>query len=329
MTRRKYPLKDKDNIKDKDEKKENKNVNKKGSGIIFPSFDVPIVSMFENHFSTEPIKEVRLDIFLHTRKFREQVETYRATRDEKMRKKIKGSLVCVTPSGIFSERRETSMIKHNGLLCIDIDAKDNPEIDWQQAKDIIGEHCPSLYYAGLSLSGKGLFLIFRISNPELHRQHFEALAEFISRKFDLQVDRNVKSPVSLRVVSYDDKPYYNPKPIPFTYVMNTERLSGNVINTVSQRKKILERVIKAVRFIQAKRIDITNQYKDWFRIGCALACEFGEEGRYWFHLISRVCDKYNEGDCDIQYSNCLKYRKENGITIGTFFFICKSFKIEV
>ena len=71
MKRRKYPLKDKDNIKDKDEKKENKNVNKKGSGIIFPSFDVPIVSMFENHFSTEPIKEVRLDIFLHTRKFRE------------------------------------------------------------------------------------------------------------------------------------------------------------------------------------------------------------------------------------------------------------------
>ena len=94
--------------------------------------------MFENHFSTEPIKEVRLDIFLHTRKFREQVETYRATTDEKMRKKIKGSLVCVTPSEIFSERRETSMIKHNGLLCIDIDAKDNPEIDWQQAKHIIG-----------------------------------------------------------------------------------------------------------------------------------------------------------------------------------------------
>lgn len=85
----------------------------------------------------------------------------------------------------------------------------------------------------------------------------------------------------------------------------------------------------AVHFIQAKRIDITNQYKDWFRIGCALAHEFGEEGRHWFHLISRVYEEYNEGDCDIQYSKCLKYRKDNGITIGTFFFICKSFKIEV
>ena len=109
------------NIKEK--KKKNKNVNKKGSGIIFPSFDIPMVSVFENYFSKEPIKKVRLDTFLHTRKFREQVERYRATTDEKLRKKIKGSLNCITPSGVFSERRETSMIKHNGLLCVDIDAK--------------------------------------------------------------------------------------------------------------------------------------------------------------------------------------------------------------
>ena len=50
------------NIKEK--KKKNKNVNKKGSGIIFPSFDIPMVSVFENYFSKEPIKKVRLDTFL-------------------------------------------------------------------------------------------------------------------------------------------------------------------------------------------------------------------------------------------------------------------------
>lgn len=43
------------NIKEK--KKKNKNVNKKGSGIIFPSFDIPMVSVFENYFSKEPIKK--------------------------------------------------------------------------------------------------------------------------------------------------------------------------------------------------------------------------------------------------------------------------------
>lgn len=52
MKGRKYSLKDKDNdnIEEKEEKKKNKNVNKKGSGIIFPSFDIPMVSVFENYF---------------------------------------------------------------------------------------------------------------------------------------------------------------------------------------------------------------------------------------------------------------------------------------
>lgn len=90
----------------------------------------------------------------------------------------------------------------------------------------------------------------------------------------------------------------------------------------------VKRVKKAVSIIQAKKIDITRQYQNWFRIGCALAHEFGEEGRYWFHKISRVYNHYNEPDCDLQYNKCLKYSKEDGVTIRTFFYLCKSFGIE-
>ena len=48
--------------------------------------------------------------------------------------------MCVTPSGTFKERRESCIIKHTGLLCIDIDAKDNPIIDLEKSKEIIGKH---------------------------------------------------------------------------------------------------------------------------------------------------------------------------------------------
>lgn len=294
----------------------------------FPPFEEPIVSLFENIYSTEPIQEISLSKFLHTRKFKEQVEDYRKSTDEKLRKKIKGNLMCITPSGIFSQRQELGLIKHTGLLCIDIDFKDNPKWDLNKAKHIIGEHCPSLYYGGLSLSGKGIFLIFRISNPEYHKQHFEALAYLMSEKFDLQVDKGVKSPVSLRVASYDENPYYNPTPVTFPNTMETDKKSGQVIRTVAEKNQICERVKKAVSIIQAKKIDITRQYQNWFRIGCALAHEFGEEGRYWFHKISRVYNHYNEPDCDLQYNKCLKYSKEDGVTIRTFFYLCKSFGIE-
>lgn len=36
---------------------------------------------------------------------------------------------------------------------------------------------------------------------------------------------------------------------------------------------------------------------------------------------------YNEGDCDIQYSRCLKYKKDDGAKIGTFFYLCKRYGV--
>lgn len=43
-----------DNSKEKIEKKKNKNINEKGASGIFTPLDVPIVSVFENHYSKEP-----------------------------------------------------------------------------------------------------------------------------------------------------------------------------------------------------------------------------------------------------------------------------------
>lgn len=318
------------NIKDNSKEKEKENINTKEKECdrIFYPFEEPIVSLFENIYSKEPIQEISLNKFLHTSMFKEQVENYRKSTDEKSRKKIKGNLQCVTPSGTFRQRQELSLIKHSGLLCIDIDFKDNPKTDMNKAKHIIGEHCPSLYYGGLSLSGKGMFLIFRISTPEYHKQHFEALAYLMSQKFSLQVDKSVKSPVNLRVASYDPNPYYNPNPVPFPHIMETDKKSSQIIRTVAEKNQICESVKKAVSIIQAKKIDITKQYQNWFRIGCALAHEFGEEGRYWFHQISRVYEKYNESDCDLQYNKCLKYSRKDGIKIATFFYLCQCFGIQ-
>jgi hypothetical protein len=34
-----------------------------------------------------------------------------------------------------------------------------------------------------------------------------------------------------------------------------------------------------------------------------------------------------KGDCDIQYSRCLKYKKDDGAKIGTFFYLCKHYGV--
>ena len=310
------------------EKKKNKNKKEEESCLIFTSpFEEPIVSLFENFYSKEPIREVKLSSFLHTRKFKEKVELYRTNTDEKIRKKIKESIECVTPSGTFNQRRESALIKHTNLLCIDIDSKDNRMVDLPECKAILGEYFNSLYYAGVSIGGDGIFLIFRISHPEFHKQHFAALELFLNKVFNLQVDKGVKSPVSLRVGSYDAEPYYNPNPIPFTHMLEIDKWANDMIRPVTERNETRDRIEKAISFIVENGIDITSRYKDWFKVGCALASEYGENGRYWFHLVSRMYKGYygyDEGECDYQYNKCLKYqRNEGGIKIGTFFYLCE------
>ena len=324
--------------KGKEKEKKNKNNNVKGSNGISnenkenKEFEEPIVSLFENCFATEPKKEIMLTKFLFTHKLstskhKEQVEAYRKCHDKTQRKKIKENLPCITPSGTFSQRQEFSLVKHTKLICIDVDSKDNQGIDLALSKHIIGQHCPYLYYAGLSLGGEGIFLIFRISNPECHKQHFNALALYLDKRFHLKVDMIVKNPVSLRVVSYDENPYYNPNPVPFEHIEANNK-SAQVVRTVTDNNKIRESVERAVNFIWENRIDITNGYENWLKIGCALAHEFGEEGRDWFHMISRMYKDFHESDCDIQYSKCLRYQKETGVKIATFFYFCKKYGIK-
>lgn len=314
--------------KEKKKEKENNDVNKdeeKSSGIFF-KFEEPKVSLFENCFSKEAKGAIALKRFLFTEKFKKEVEKYRRSNDEELRKRIKLGLNCITPSGAFKNRKDTFIAEHSKMICIDIDAKDNRDIDLPKSKHIIGKHSPSLYYAGLSLGGEGIFLIYRISDPKLHSQHFSALAYSLREQFNLNVDSHVKSLASLRVVSYDDNPYYNPEPIPFDKIM--EDATGLFPRTITQKNEIKEKVNRVIKIIMKNQIDITDRYQNWFKIACALVSEFGESGRNWFHIISSKYEKYDFSDCDIQYDRCLKQKKEEGgVTIATFFYYCKKYGI--
>lgn len=310
------------------DKKEKININSnvENSGRIFIQFKEPMVSLFENVFARESIREIKLKDFLFTDKYRKFVENYRIITDEKLKLKIKRNLPCITPSGIFSLRQVWKTSIFTKLICIDIDSKHNPDIELRNLKNRIGKHFPSLYYAGLSLGGEGIFLIFRISFIELYELHFNALAHDLKTIFGLNVDKSVKSPISLRVVSYDPNPYYNPTPIIYQEVrgITTFRKLPKVLE---DRRNNIERVERAISCIQRKQIDITKGYNNWLKIGLALAYEFGEDGRIWYQIISYYHERYCYYECDKQYDRCMKYGGAGKIKIGTFLFYCKEYGI--
>lgn len=128
----------------------------------------PAISVFENMYAKEPYTKTTLWKWLLTTRFRDEVTEYRACENITSRKYIKGNMKCATISGEFSTRGVRGLTKHNGYICIDIDDEENSHIrrsEWALQKIKLGEIYPSLCYAGLSISGKGLFLIFRIRYP--------------------------------------------------------------------------------------------------------------------------------------------------------------------
>ena len=74
--------------------------------------------------------------------------------------------------------------------------------------------------------------------------------------------------------------------------------------------------------IEVSGTDITEKYKQWFRVGCALASEFGEGDWDYFHRFScQNRGQYNYRECDAQYTKRLT---SDRITIATFFHRCKT-----
>lgn len=82
------------------------------------------------------------------------------------------------------------------------------------------------------------------------------------------------------------------------------------------------RVEALIAELRASGRDITADYGDWLKVGFALASEFGESGRRYFHEISSIYSGYERQECDKKYDQCLK--TDNGKTnIATIFYLAE------
>jgi hypothetical protein len=87
-------------------------------------------------------------------------------------------------------------------------------------------------------------------------------------------------------------------------------------------------VERIISLIESQNLDITSSYSDWRDIGFAFADSFGEQGRSFFHRVSKFYPGYSENECNKQYDNCLK-SSGSGITLNTFFHLAKQAGIDI
>jgi hypothetical protein len=276
--------------------------------------------------------EVNLKDFILSGQYKEVAEQIRcgATAEERhdIKKQLYNQIPAVTVSGRFSQHKSDHLIEASGLICIDIDRKDNVDI-MPQVPSIL-QKLKYVAYCGKSISGDGYFAIIPIENPKHFKQHFYALEEEM-KSYGIVIDKSCKDITRLRYASYDADGYYNPNATTYYWELDKEAKAATNSKEKVTRKRLsptsssmtdAEMVGKQLEFLKSSGSTIPDDYDTWFKVGMALNSGLGEGGRTYFHEFSKLSDKYDEDECNTQYDNIIShYDGDSDITLGTLFHI--------
>ena len=286
------------------------------------------MSIFQNQISvyngvTDNIgTTTSLGNFLFCKEYKGEILKLRTIANKDERNVIKRTLPQATISGVFSPTRaKNNLSQHSGLICVDIDAKDNPEIkDWERLKQDLSM-LPQIAYCALSVSSKGVFVIIPLRYPQKHLLQFRQLQMDFS-KMGIVIDQACSDITRLRCLSYDEHPIINEDATLYegVYVEKPKYHSFHPY-LIYKGENTLAEVAACCRKINERGIDITTSYDDWLKVGCALAT-LGENGRTLFHICSQQNAKYNVAKTDKIFTDLLR-RNYQQVNIGTFFWMCK------
>ena len=177
-------------------------------------------------------------------KCKDLVESIRKEKDKEKRNLIKQQLPAVCFSGEFSERKDKSILKHSGLICLDFDGfKTKKDLLTVRNRLTSDEHSYAVF---TSPSGNGLKALVKIpQDPENHVKYFMSLQDYynldefdttsknISRVCyesydpDIYINQESKLYDSVEIVSHEQLEYKTSQP---TFVLTKE-------DTIIQRLK--------------------------------------------------------------------------------------------
>lgn len=257
--------------------------------------------------------------------YKNEVDFYRLKFSELGKKgaePFKQKIPVVAVSGIFNECVKNANLKeHSGYICVDIDKlTDEVLIDTKnKLKD--DKYVESFF---TSCGGSGLAVIIKI-DPSKHLESFLGLEEYFFKTYQTTIDKSCKNVSRYRFYSYDADIFINKKSKVFKQYVKPLYNKKEVVNTIltgTEFDELINKVISSGR-------NLAEDYDTYLKIGFALADEFGESGRQYFHAVSSMSNKYETKSCDRQYTHCISAGGNKKIKIGTFYYFCKLNGIEL
>jgi hypothetical protein len=202
---------------------------------------MPIVTIFKNAKDTKNPFHVDSSAIvkrIKDGKSRALVEKIRTEQDIKERKELKKNLPSICFSGKFSERKDSALITHSGLVAIDFDHLGDRLLDFKHRLT----QDKFTHIAFISPSGDGLKVVVRIPDQiETHKLSCDALSDYYKEE---ALDE-FKDVSRLCFESYDPDIYYNPESDVFRTLKETQTIKKTVeiTNIITDFDKIIDNIV--------------------------------------------------------------------------------------
>lgn len=278
-------------------------------------------SIFDNVLSKTP-RTITFSEFsdaIESGEYAEQIIKVRACIEKKQRDDAKRALLpCITVSGEFDGGHlAANLTQHSGLVCIDFDLADNPQMYGQADtwRDTLADD-EFVKLAFVSASGNGVAAICRIEG-ERHGEAFDALAAYFRGSHGLVADKACRDVCRLRFVSWDTGAKGNPNARIFRRYSLAQKEADTPAPAVIQLAMAPER---RAEIASALEVILPDNRQQWLDIGMAIQSENATLAGYnlWkeWSEFNDCAGKFNEKDLARVWKSI---GKRGGISISTLF----------
>lgn len=276
---------------------------------------MPKISIFKQIRYTKYPENIELITVLEQirdGRWEDLVTKCRLISDKKERNEFKDTMPRICFSGQFETRTDNGLEQHSGFISLDLDEISNlEELVEKLKKD------KYVYSVFMSTSGSGLRVLIKIEK-EKHREAFQGLLKYMHEIYQITPDLNGISVSKPFCVTYDPNLVINENSLIFKkYVKETPvKELPNFVHTPEDFQSVLNQIVN-------RNVSIAEEYLDWIKVGMAIADQFGENGREYFHQISRPSTRYSSKDTDTHYKYFLRRQSSNKANIATFYYFAK------
>lgn len=249
-------------------------------------------------------------------------ETLRDIKDKKERQEFKAkNFKYITTSALMEKRTKDGLIRHSNILCIDID--DLPMCMVYSLRDLLtSDQTLGAVFIMISPSGKGLKLFILINTERWsHLDWFNAISNYIKETYQIDIDASGKDVGRACYLGHDASAIILNRECKLD-VQSWLQKNNQSREEITSNPNEVDKIEELISEIEGRRIDLTTTYEDWIRIGFALASEYGESGRSYFHRVSQFHPDYDNDKTDKQYDRCL-HSHSTGIRIATLYYMAK------